>query len=69
MQKVSVDNRNPVKTSNKQARGTSSDFFVRYVWQLRTEKSTHRPGKILLRKHVNLEKGKIFCLFLFCFHL
>ena len=26
MQKVDVDNHNPVKTSNKQARGNSSDF-------------------------------------------
>ena len=33
MQKVGVDNRNPVKTSNKQARGNPSDIFVRYVWQ------------------------------------
>ena len=31
MQKVGVDNHNPVKTSNKQARGNSSDFFGRYV--------------------------------------
>ena len=31
MQKVSVDNHNPVKTSNKQAKGNSSEFFERYV--------------------------------------
>ena len=31
MQEVGVDNHNPVKTSNKQARGNSSDFSVKYV--------------------------------------
>ena len=31
MQKVSVDNHNLVKTSNKQARGNSSDFCKVYV--------------------------------------
>ena len=31
MQKVGVDNHDPVKTSNKQAGGNFSDFFVRYV--------------------------------------
>ena len=30
MQKVGVDNHNPVKTANKQARG-NSQIFVRYV--------------------------------------
>ena len=70
MQKVGVDNSNPVKTSNKQARGNSSDIFVRYV-DSRTKKLTHRPGKILLKKHVNLEKGQkfylVFCFFCFFF--
>ena len=31
MQKVGVDNHNPVKTSNKQTRGNSSDFYKVYV--------------------------------------
>ena len=31
MQKVGVDNYNPVKTSNKQARDNSSDFCKVYV--------------------------------------
>ena len=31
MQKVGVDNHNPVKTSNKQVRGNSSDFCKVYV--------------------------------------
>ena len=31
MQKVGVDNYNPVKTSNEQARGSSSDFCKVYV--------------------------------------
>ena len=31
MQKVGVDNHNPVKTSNKHARGNSSDFCEVYV--------------------------------------
>ena len=66
MQKVGVDNSNPVKTSNKQARGNSSDIFVRYV-DSRTKKLTHRPGKILLKKHVNLEKVKNSTWFLFFF--
>ena len=67
MQKVGVDNHNPVKTSNKQARGNSSDFFVWYQCDSRTIKLTHRPGKILLKKHVNLEKGQNFTCFLFFF--
>ena len=29
----------------------------------RTKELTHRPGKILLRKHLNLEKGQKFNLF------
>ena len=31
----------------------------------RTEKLTHIPGQILLKKHVNLEKVKILAFFLF----
>ena len=33
----------------------------------RTKKLTHRPGKILLKKHVILEKGKKFHCFFFVF--
>ena len=43
MQKVGVDNHNPVKTSNKQARRNSSDF-LKGMWNSRTKKLTHRPG-------------------------
>ena len=35
----------------------------------RTKKLTHRPGKISLRKHVNLEKGKKFSLFFLFSHV
>ena len=31
MRKVGVDNHNPVKTSNKQARGNSLNFYKVYV--------------------------------------
>ena len=66
MQNVGVDNHNPVKTSNKQARGNSSDF-LEGMCDSRTKQLTHRPGKILSKKHVNFKKGKKFYLFFFVF--
>ena len=68
MQKVDVDNHNPVKTSNKQARGNSSNFFSG-MCDSRTKKLTHRPSKIpLKKKHVQCKprKRSKFYLFFFC---
>ena len=61
-------NHNPVKTSNINKPGATPQIFSNEC-DSRTKKLTHRPRKIPLRKHVNLEKGKKFSLFHFCFHL
>ena len=66
MQKVGVGNHNPVKTSNKQARGNSSYFCKVYV-TAEPKKLTDRGGKILLRKHVNLKNRQKIHLFSFVF--
>ena len=42
MQEVGLDNHNPVKTSNKQARGNSSDFFVRELSLIMTGRGWKR---------------------------
>ena len=64
--KVGVDNHNPVKTSNINKPGATAQIFCKVCVIAEPKKLTHRPGKIPLRKHVNLEKGKKFSLF-FCF--
>ena len=48
MQKVHVGNHNPVKNSNKQARGNSSDF-LQGMCGSRTKRLTHRLGNVLLK--------------------
>ena len=64
--KVGVDNYNPVKTSNINKPGATPQILCK-VCDSRTKKLTNRPGKIPLRKHVNLEKGQKFSLFFFLF--
>ena len=63
MQKVSVDNHNPVKTSHINKPGATPQNFCEVCVIAEPKKLTHRPAKIPLRKHANLEKGQKFGLF------
>ena len=47
--------------------GATPQIFLWGMCDIRTQKLTHRPGQILLKKHVNLEKGQKFYLFLLGF--
>ena len=63
--KVGADNHNPVKTSNINRAGATPQIFCKVCVIAEPKKLIHRPGKIPLRKHVNVEKGQNSDCFLF----
>ena len=57
-----------MKTSNINKPGATPQIFCKVCVIAEPKKLNHRPGKIPLRKQVNLDKGKN-SFFVFCFHL
>ena len=69
MQKVDVDNDNPVKTSNKQARGNSSDF-CKVLCDSRTKKIDRQTRQNPIEKTRKPRKSsKLLLVFFTCKNL